>query len=142
MVCRILRTLLLPGCLAALSLAAPAAPGKAPEAAPPPQSTTPPGLAGKAPLDPALVAKADSLRRAIERRTYSEADKKEIRSCDREKSDFLKQARAADPEYGKVDKALLEARIAGGAPDDPAILSLMERKFAFEKAFDERYLAT
>jgi hypothetical protein len=82
------------------------------------------------------------MRRAIERRTYSDADKKEIRACDREKSDFLKRARTADPEYGQVDQALLKARIAGGAPDDPAILALMERKFAFEKAFDDRYLAT
>lgn len=145
MVYRVFRLLLLSACLATLSLAAPPGPAKAPKdskSSLPPQSATPPGLAEKAPLDPALVAKADSLRRAIERRTYSEADKKEIRACDREKSDFLKQARAADPEFGKVDKALLEARIAGGSPNDPAVLSLLERKFVLEKAFDERYAAT
>lgn len=94
------------------------------------------------PLDPALVAKADSLRRHIERTTYTDADKKELKACNREKADFLKQARGADPEYAKTDHALREAKLAGAGMNDPAVLSLMERKFAFEKAFDEKYLAT
>lgn len=94
------------------------------------------------PLDHNLVAKADSLRRVIEKRTYSDADKKEIRACGREKTDFLKQARSADPEYAKVDQALNQAKLSGGNPNDPAIMSLMEKKFSYEKAFDERYIAT
>lgn len=104
----------------------------------------PPSIARapKPPLDPALVAKADSLRREIEKRTYSDADKKQIRACGREKQEFLKQARGADPEYAKTDKALTEAKLAGASMNDPAVLKLMERKFAFEKAFDEKYLAT
>lgn len=101
-----------------------------------------PGSPLDTPLDHNLVAKADSLRRVIEKRTYSDADKKEIRTCGREKTDFLKQARTADPEYAKVDQALNQAKLSGANPNDPAIMSLMERKFAFEKAFDERYIAT
>lgn len=94
------------------------------------------------PLDPALVAQADSLRRHIERTTYTDADKKELKACNREKSDFLKQARGADPEYAKTDKALREAKLAGADMNDPAVLALMEKKFTFEKAFDDKYLAT
>lgn len=94
------------------------------------------------PLDPALVAQADSLRRHIERTTYTDADKKELKACNREKTDFLKQARGADPEYAKTDAALRDAKLAGADMNDPAVLSLMERKFGFEKAFDDKYLAT
>lgn len=101
-----------------------------------------PGFPLDTPLDHNLVAKADSLRRVIEKRTYSDADKKEIRTCGREKTDFLRQARSADPEYAKVDQALNQAKLSGANPNDPAIMTLMERKFAFEKAFDERYVAT
>lgn len=96
----------------------------------------------KLPLDPELVHKADSLRRAIEKRTYSAADKKEIRACDRGKAEFLKKARAADPECARTDKLLNEAKLAGGNPNDPAIAALLEKKFAQEKAFDDKYLAT
>lgn len=94
------------------------------------------------PLDPALVAKADSLRRHIERTTYTDADKKSLKACNREKADFLKQARGADPEYAKTDNALREAKLAGADMNDPAVLALMERKFNYEKTFDDRYLAT
>jgi hypothetical protein len=94
------------------------------------------------PLDPALVSKADSLRRHIERTTYTDADKKELKACNREKTDFLKQARGADPEYAKTDHALREAKLAGADMNDPAVLALMERKFTFEKTFDDKYLAT
>lgn len=101
-----------------------------------------PGSPLDTPLDHNLVAKADSLRRVIEKRTYSDADKKEIRTCGREKTEFLRQARSADPEYAKVDQALNQAKLSGANPNDPAIMTLMERKFAFEKAFDEGYVAT
>lgn len=105
-------------------------------------ATPGPGSPLDTPLDHNLVAKADSLRRVIEKRTYSDADKKEIRTCGREKTEFLKLARSADPEYAKVDQALNQAKLSGANPNDPAIMALMERKFAFEKAFDERYTAT
>ncbi len=117
----------------ALGLATPVLSGPAAGGPPP----TP-----KAPLDPGLVHSADSLRREIEKRTYSDADKKEIRACGREKMDFLRQARSAEPEYAKTDKLLNEAKLAGGSLEDPAIQALMERKFAFEKRFDDAYRAT
>lgn len=101
-----------------------------------------PPPAPKAPLDPGLVHSADSLRREIEKRTYSDADKKEIRACNREKTDFLRQARSAEAEYAKTDKSLNEAKLAGGSLEDPAIQALMERKFSFEKRFDDAYRAT
>jgi hypothetical protein len=100
------------------------------------------GPAPKPPLDPGLVHSADSLRREIEKRTYSDADKKEIRACGREKSEFLRQARGAEAGYAGTDKALNEAKLAGADMNDPAVLALMEKKFSFEKRFDERYLAT
>jgi hypothetical protein len=127
-----LRLPLLLGCLAALAF--PGSSGAEPRQGPP--------HIERPPLDPDLVHKADSTRRAIERRTYGEADKKEIRSCDRGKADFLKKARSADPDYAKTDKLLNEAKLAGGSPNDPAIAALLEKKFAWEKGFDEKYLAT
>lgn len=118
--------------LLALGLASQVSAGPSGGGAPPP----------KAPLDPGLVHSADSLRREIEKRTYSDTDKKEIRACNREKTDYLRQARSAEPEYAKTDKSLNEAKLAGGSLEDPAIQALMERKFAFEKRFDDAYRAT
>jgi hypothetical protein len=91
--------------------------------------------------DPAIAMKIDSLRRAINLRTLSDADKKEIRSCDRDKAAFLKAARAAEPGYAPVDKALTEAKLAGANPNDSAVMALLEKKFGYEKAFDQRFYA-
>lgn len=127
-----------PSLLAAACLAF----GLALPAFPAPAGGPPAGSLPKAPLDPGLVHSADSLRREIEKRTYSDADKKAIRACNREKADYLKQARGAEPEYARTDKALTEAKLAGGSMDDPAIQALLERKFAFEKRFDDGYRST
>jgi hypothetical protein len=113
-----------------------------PEAAPGGPWASPPQGGMGAPLDAELVAKADSLRRAIERRTLSDADKKEIRACDRDKAEFLRKARAGEAGYAEVDARIREAKIGGADPNDPAVMALLERKFAFEKKFDERYRAT
>ena len=43
------------------------------------------------PQDPALLNSLDSLKRVITRRILSDAEKKEIRACDREKTLFLQK---------------------------------------------------
>ncbi len=84
----------------------------------------------------------DSLRRVITKRILSDADKKEIRSCDREKAQFLKQCREADPVTADVDKRLNQAKLTSADPNEPAIQALMERKFTLEKGCDDKYTAT
>lgn len=84
----------------------------------------------------------DSLRRVITKRILSDADKREIRSCDREKTQFLKQCREADPVTADVDKRLNEAKLKSADPNDPAIQALMERKFTLEKGCDDKFAAT
>jgi hypothetical protein len=81
------------------------------------------------------------LQRVISRRILSDADKKEIRACEREKSQFLKQCRASDSATALVDKRLNEAKTMGTDPNDPAIQALLEKKFALEKACDDAFNA-
>ncbi|MDB5102746.1 MAG: hypothetical protein JWP91_435 [Fibrobacteres bacterium] len=98
--------------------------------------------AGAPPQDPALLNSLDSLKRVITRRILSDGEKKEIRSCDREKSLFLKECRGSDSAYAQVDRQISEAKLRGADPNDPAVASLMERKFSYEKSCDDRYTAT
>lgn len=88
------------------------------------------------------LASLDSLRRIISMRILSDPDKKEIRACDREKTEFLKQCRASEPTTGEVDRRLNDAKLNGGNPNDPAIQALLEKKFILEKACDDRFTAT
>ena len=84
----------------------------------------------------------DSLRREVNKRILTNADKQEIRSCDREKTKFLKQCRVSDPGTVDLDRKLNEAKLAGANPNDPAIQSLMERKFALEQKCDDGFATT
>lgn len=93
------------------------------------------------PRDPDLLNSLDSLKRAITVRILSDADKKEIRACNQEKTAFLKQCRAADSANAGVDALINEAKLRGANQGDSAIQALMERKFAREKACDEAFLA-
>lgn len=90
--------------------------------------------------DPALLNSLDSLKREITRRILSDADKKEIRACDREKAQFLKGCRA-DTAYARTDRELNDAKLHGADMNDPAVQALMERKFFAEKACDDRFAA-
>jgi hypothetical protein len=92
------------------------------------------------PQDPAVLNSLDSLERVIQRRILSDADKKEIRACDREKTQFLKGCRA-DSAYARVDRELNDAKLHGADMNDPAVQALMEKKFAAEKACDEAFHA-
>lgn len=92
------------------------------------------------PQDPAVLNSLDSLRRVIERRSMSDADKKDIRACDREKAQFLKGCRA-DSAYARVDRELNEAKLHGADMNDPAVQALLEKKFSAEKACDDAFLA-
>ncbi|HKP95202.1 MAG TPA: hypothetical protein VJ385_05540 [Fibrobacteria bacterium] len=91
--------------------------------------------------DPSLLNSLDSLKRVIARRILSDAEKKDIRACDREKSRYLKQCRAGDTATARVDRQLTEAKRTGADPNDPAIQALLERKFALEKACDDAFAA-
>ena len=91
--------------------------------------------------DPALLNSLDSLKRVITRRILSDAEKKEIRACDREKAQYLKRCRAADTAGAQIDRKLNEAKQSSANPDDPAIQALLERKFSLEKACDEGFNA-
>ena len=93
------------------------------------------------PQDPALLNSLDSLRRVIERRSLSDADKKEIRACDREKAQYLKGCRAADSAYARVDRELNDAKLHGADMNDPSVQALLEKKFSAEKACDDAFLA-
>lgn len=84
----------------------------------------------------------DSARRAIQLRILTPTDKKEIRACDREKTEFLKQCRASEPASLELDRKLNEAKLGGANPNDPAIQALLEKKFLLEKTCDDRYNAT
>jgi hypothetical protein len=86
-------------------------------------------------------ASADSLKREITKRILSDAEKKEIRACDREKAQFLKQCRAADPAHADVDKRLNQAKLQSADPNDPSIQALLERKFTLEKGCDDKFTA-
>jgi hypothetical protein len=97
---------------------------------------------GEPPQDPAILNSLDSLQRVITRRILSDADKKDIRACDREKTQSLKQCRASEPAYAEVDRKITEAKLSGANPNDPAVAALLERKFTFEKGCDDRYTAT
>ena len=92
------------------------------------------------PQDPALLNSLDSLKRVITRRILSDAEKKEIRACDREKTQFLQKCRV-DSAYAKVDRELNEAKLHGADMNDPAVQALLEKKFSAEKACDDRYTA-
>lgn len=94
---------------------------------------------GAPPQDPNVLNSLDSLQRAISRRILTDADKKELRACDREKSQFLKECRGADTAQARVDRQISEAKLSGADPNDPAVSALLERKFSFEKACDDRY---
>lgn len=97
---------------------------------------------GAPPQDPNVLNSLDSLQRVITRRIMSDADKKELRACDREKSQFLKECRASDTAQARVDRQITEAKLSGADPNDPAVAALLERKFSFEKGCDDRYTAT
>lgn len=92
------------------------------------------------PVDPSVLNSLDSLQRVVQRRILSDADKKEIRACDREKAKFLKDCRS-DSAYARVDRDLNDAKLHGADMNDPAVQALMEKKFAAEKACDDRYAA-
>ncbi len=92
------------------------------------------------PQDPGVLNSLDSLGRVIQRRILSDADKKEIRACDREKAQFLKACRA-DTAYARVDRELNDAKLHGADMNDPAVQALMEKKFASEKACDDAFMA-
>lgn len=92
--------------------------------------------------DPSVLNSLDSLQRVITRRILNDADKKDIRACDREKSQSLKQCRTADTAGAQVDRKISDAKQSGADPNDPAVQALMERKFALEKACDEAFAAT
>lgn len=92
------------------------------------------------PQDPSVLNSLDSLQRVIQRRILSDADKKEIRACDREKAQFLKGCRA-DTAYARVDRELNDAKLHGADMNDPAVQALMEKKFSAEKACDDAFLA-
>ena len=81
------------------------------------------------PQNPAVLNSLDSLKREITRRILSDADKKEIRACDREKALFLKGCRA-DTAYARTDRELNDAKLHGADMNDPAVQALMERKFS------------
>ncbi len=83
----------------------------------------------------------DSVQRVISRRILSEADKKEIRACEREKAQSLQQCRAGDSARAQVDRKLSEAKRIGSDPNDPAIQAQMEKKFSLEKACDDAFNA-
>jgi hypothetical protein len=87
-------------------------------------------------------ASMDSLRREITKRILSDAEKKDIRACEREKSQFLKQCRTADTAHAGVDRRLNDAKLQSANPNDPAIQALLERKFTLEKGCDDKYSAT
>jgi hypothetical protein len=91
--------------------------------------------------DPSLLNSLDSLKRVITRRILSDGEKKDIRACDREKSQYLKQCRDNDSSGAAVDRRLSEAKKSGANPNDPAIQALLERKFALEKACDDAFAA-
>lgn len=93
------------------------------------------------PRDPDILNSLDSLKRVITVRILSDADKKEIRSCNQEKSAFLRQCRAADTANAGVDALINEAKLRGANQGDPAIQALMEKKFAREKACDDAFNA-
>jgi hypothetical protein len=101
-----------------------------------PAAAQPPSL----PQDPGVLNSLDSLGRAIQRRILSDADKKEIRACDREKAQFLKGCRS-DTAYARVDRELSDAKLHGADMNDPAVQALMEKKFSAEKACDDAFLA-
>ncbi|MBW8886927.1 MAG: hypothetical protein JF616_04130 [Fibrobacteres bacterium] len=90
------------------------------------------------PVDPSVLNSLDSLQRVIQRRILSDSDKKEIRACDREKTKFLKECRS-DSAYARVDRELNDAKLHGADMNDPSVQALMEKKFAAEKACDDRY---
>ena len=92
------------------------------------------------PQDPAVLNSLDSLERVIQRRILGDADKKEIRACDREKAQFLKSCRA-DSAYVRVDRELNDAKLHGADMNDPAVQALMQKKFSAEKACDAAFLA-
>lgn len=92
------------------------------------------------PVDPSVLNSLDSLQRVIQGRILSDADKKEIRACDREKAQFLKTCRA-DTAYARVDRELSDAKLHGADMNDPAVQALMEKKFAAEKACDDAFAA-
>jgi hypothetical protein len=92
------------------------------------------------PQDPSVLNSLDSLQREITRRILSDADKKEIRACDRGKAQFLKGCRS-DTAYARVDRELNDAKLHGADMNDPAVQSLMEKKFNAEKACDDKYHA-
>ncbi len=94
------------------------------------------------PASMAEMASVDSARRAISTRILSATDKKEIRACDREKTEFLKQCRKAEPATAEVDERLNEAKRNSANPNDPAIQALLQKKFLLEKACDDRFTAT
>ena len=92
--------------------------------------------------EPETQAKLDSLKRVITGKVFSDADKKDIRGCDRDKTQFLKRLRDAEPGYTRVDSALTRAKLGGADPNSPEVMALLEKKFTFEKGFDDKFTAT
>jgi hypothetical protein len=84
----------------------------------------------------------DSLRRAITKRILTDGDKKEIRACEREKSQFLKDCRLAETGTAELERKINEAKLNSADPNAPEIQALLEKKFALEKTCDDRFSAT
>lgn len=86
-------------------------------------------------------ASLDSLRRVITKQILSDAEKKAIRICEREKMEFLNTCRVSDSANAQITKQLNEAKMSSSSPNDPAIQLLLEKKFNLEKKCDEKYQA-
>lgn len=89
-----------------------------------------------------LVAKRDSLERAIRQRSLTPEDKQNLSQCARTQRAFLTERRQGNPEVAKADSALRDLKLKRVSPNDPAALNWMERKYSLEKGFDEAWLAT
>ncbi len=85
---------------------------------------------------------ADSLKRVITKRILSDAGKKEIRSCEKEKTQSLNHCRNSDSTFAEVNRKINDAKLTNANPNDPAIQSLLEKKFALEKSCDDAFNST
>ncbi len=89
-----------------------------------------------------LVARRDSLERAIRQRSLTPEDKQNLSQCARAQRAFLTEKRQGNPEVAKVDSTLRAIKLKRVSPNDPAAEKLMERKYNLEKAFDDAWLAS
>ncbi len=122
----------------------PAASPKASSPAPVKPSAGPEAYQSSLAANPAaaLQFSLDSAQRDMRRKILSDVDKKEIRTCEREKSLALKQCRDAQATRAGLEYNLNQAKLKGGDPNDPVVQSTMEQLFGLEKACDDQYNAT